>query len=227
MNDSEQERQTTNALKFGDTIQFKHKYTDKFLCVLESESAMLEANAVRVTMQDYSSKDCFFKIMPRFKVRNEGEQVRAGDQIQIIVDHIRGHALQRSANPIRNDNFTFEKELGSYEICLSSTQTTWTIGMYTKAAKDAGSNSVKAGDIVQLADKEHGGIISMTEMCKCSSGQKLTGSGAPVKKYGHLQKKRGEGGDSRWCSAIPSPPYPPPNTGGTKYRHRSVVSYAC
>jgi len=68
LNNGEQNRQTTNPLKFGDTIQFKHKYSDKFLCIKEASSAMLEPNAVRVTMQDFSSKDCLFKIMPRFKV---------------------------------------------------------------------------------------------------------------------------------------------------------------
>lgn len=98
-------------------------------------------------------------------------------QIQIVVDHVRGYALQRSSTSIASHHHTFQKELGSFEVCLSSTQTTWTVGMYTKAVLGRGSSSIKAGDIVQLSDKEHDGIISMTKMCKCASGEDLTLSG--------------------------------------------------
>jgi hypothetical protein len=192
LNDGEQSRQTTNPLKFGDTIQFKHKYSDKFLCIKEASSAMLEPNAVRVTMQDYSSRDCLFKIMPRFKVRNEGEQVQAGDQIQIVAEHVRGYALQRSDTPITEKFATFHKELGSFEVCLTSAQTTWTIGMYTKAhPADIVESSIKAGDIVQLSDKEMGGIISMAEMCAVDIKEKRPLSELPVapkKHQGYLNK---------------------------------------
>jgi hypothetical protein len=53
LNESEQERQTSNPLKFGDTIQLKHKFSDKFLCVSEAKSAHLVHNAVRVFLQEW------------------------------------------------------------------------------------------------------------------------------------------------------------------------------
>ena len=169
LNKREQDRQLGNPLKFGDEFQLKHKYSDMFVCASESKAALVDHNAARVYLQEYSDKSSFFKIMSNYKVRSEGDQVRAGDQVRILMDHIHGYGLTASDQQITkkdgNCPVTFETVYDTFEVCLSARKLAWTINIYASIKDDiTGNATVKYGDIIQLTDKEIGGIFSAAEM---------------------------------------------------------------
>lgn len=81
-NEREQERQKGTPLVYGDTIQFRHKYSNKFLAGSTTKTALLEYNSLRVSLEEESDRSCFFKVMSKFKVRVEGDEVKEGDQVR-------------------------------------------------------------------------------------------------------------------------------------------------
>lgn len=77
-----QNRQFGRAVKYGDTIQLQHIYTNKYLSVSDTDTAELAVQLV-VNLQEHSNKSTEFKISPRFKVRSRGEVVLAGEHISL------------------------------------------------------------------------------------------------------------------------------------------------
>ena len=49
--------------------------------------AELSYNHLNTELQKYSSKGCLFTVLPKFKIRSEGEPVQAGDRI-ILSSHL-------------------------------------------------------------------------------------------------------------------------------------------
>ena len=92
-NEREQDRQSGTPLVYGDTIQFRHKYSNKFLAGSTTKTALLEYNSLRVSLEEESDRSCFFKVMSKFKVRVEGDEVKEGDQVLLVSDKAAGRFL--------------------------------------------------------------------------------------------------------------------------------------
>eukprot|EP00041_Stephanoeca_diplocostata_P038566 m.1528282 g.1528282 ORF g.1528282 m.1528282 type:complete len:3000 (-) comp25237_c1_seq15:596-9595(-) len=178
-NDREQKRQTGKPLVYGDTIQLRHAFSNKFLGSSTTLTSPLEFRSMRVFLQEHSDRGCIFKVMPRFKVHSEGDTVKAGDQLRLVSQKggATGQFLSRTQKQYSMKDGTgfgeHQLELGDYEVVLSAQATAWTVDVYsstTEFKKDpslAGlqqASVLRAGGAVQLVYKEEGGILSTAEL---------------------------------------------------------------
>ncbi|KAI8801211.1 inositol 1,4,5-trisphosphate/ryanodine receptor-domain-containing protein [Cladochytrium replicatum] len=82
LNDVESRRLNHKPVVYGALIQLVNVSTNWYLCVDSKQSASVhEPTRMRVRLEPFIRKSCFFRIMPRFRIRAEGEPVRIGDAI--------------------------------------------------------------------------------------------------------------------------------------------------
>ena len=77
------ERRLGENVTYGSEIQLYHVDSQSYICAKKS-SADLERTCNKVTLIDRPSNGIYFKIMPRYKYRQEGERIKYGDQIVFL-----------------------------------------------------------------------------------------------------------------------------------------------
>ncbi|ELT91343.1 hypothetical protein CAPTEDRAFT_201920 [Capitella teleta] len=80
-NISEQRRQHGKRVRYGEVIQLKHVFTSKYIHISTTQTSRRDKNNMLVHLQEYNSKHAQVKILPRYKVKSEGEFVQIFDQI--------------------------------------------------------------------------------------------------------------------------------------------------
>jgi inositol 1,4,5-triphosphate receptor type 1 len=74
-NETEYKRRRGKPLVYGEIVQFRHRFTGKFLKVNTSETATLDHSNMRVNLDADASRDSSFRILPRYRIRSEGDTV--------------------------------------------------------------------------------------------------------------------------------------------------------
>ena len=74
------ERRHGEYVQYGSEIQLLHVDSDSYLCAKKT-CAEHEKTCNKVELQDKPSPAIYFKILPRYKYRQEGEKIKYGDQI--------------------------------------------------------------------------------------------------------------------------------------------------
>ncbi|KAK2143258.1 hypothetical protein LSH36_859g02062 [Paralvinella palmiformis] len=69
----EQKRNTGRRVRYGEVIQLKHSFTGKYIHMSTTKTSKVDKNNMLVTLESYSAKHAQFRILPRYKVRTEGE----------------------------------------------------------------------------------------------------------------------------------------------------------
>eukprot|EP00040_Diaphanoeca_grandis_P036640 m.234491 g.234491 ORF g.234491 m.234491 type:complete len:2978 (-) comp33655_c0_seq5:398-9331(-) len=166
-NRKEQARQTGKALVYGDIVQLRHKYSNNFLAGSTVKTSVLEYNNLRVALQEHSDRLCFFRVMPKYKVRGAGDEVKAGDQIKLVSEKATGHYLSHSVQKFTRSSGAAKGEgllnENDFEVALSAQERPWSIQIYS-GQKDGISGSLRAGDVIRLQDREKDGFISSAAM---------------------------------------------------------------
>ncbi|XP_077987360.1 inositol 1,4,5-trisphosphate-gated calcium channel ITPR1-like [Glandiceps talaboti] len=148
-NEQEQRRQHGKPVKYGQVVQLRHQFTGKYIHVSTTNTSMTEYSNMQVDLLDYNAKNAQFKIMPRYKVKSEGDTVQVDDQIVLESYKSPGQYLhvskavfgQRSVNS------------SALELNLSVRQSGFTLHRYDKPDLER-SDLVKAGSVFRLFHKE-------------------------------------------------------------------------
>ena len=74
------DRRKGEFVTYGSEIQLYHVDSDSYLSAKKT-CAVLEKTCNLVELAERPSKSIFFKILPRYKYRQEGEKIKYGDQI--------------------------------------------------------------------------------------------------------------------------------------------------
>ena len=85
LNKAVMKNKTGNILSFGDTIQLLHVKSNKFITVRPNDLARDERENMKVTLSSDGSVMSWLKIIPRFKINREGEQITNNVEIQLKV----------------------------------------------------------------------------------------------------------------------------------------------
>ena len=72
---AEQKRLQGKPVTYGATIQLKHTFSNGFIHVNTSKTSKTSSSDMMVELLPYSVKHAHFKIMPRYKVKSEGDVV--------------------------------------------------------------------------------------------------------------------------------------------------------
>ena len=69
---------------YGSIVQLMHVQSRRFVGVLSRTLAEIEKHCTAVELRTKGRPTCYWRVMPRFKYRREGERVAVGDQIVLM-----------------------------------------------------------------------------------------------------------------------------------------------
>ncbi|XP_062567417.1 inositol 1,4,5-trisphosphate receptor type 3-like isoform X1 [Saccostrea cucullata] len=145
----EQKRQQGKKVLYGQIIQLRHLFTNKYIHVSTTKTSNTETNNMAVELLADNAKHAQFRIMPRYKVKAEGDVVQVDDQVVLESVKSSGSYLHVSKGLLGLVS-VYSK---SHELNLSVQQSGFTIyRKYKPAPEDM--NRVKVGDIIRFYHKE-------------------------------------------------------------------------
>ncbi|ELU07682.1 hypothetical protein CAPTEDRAFT_189051 [Capitella teleta] len=155
----EQQRNRGSKVVYGQPIQLRHQFTGKYIHFSKKEMAELATKTMRVELQAYNAKQAQFRIMPRYKVRSEGDVVCIGDQVVLESFKSHGQYISVSEDVFPEDSvYAFR-----HEINFSVVHSTFTV--YRQAcAYDAQKEYLTPNGCVRFFHKEIDAYI-------CAEGQ--------------------------------------------------------
>ena len=148
---------------FGQTVQLFHTATGKYLTADSHKPAKKDASSLALDLSAEESKNCWFKLLPAFKIRKLGEQIRPDDQI--IISHIPtsaglqvGQALDEKKKEDNQTARKFETNLtkGEFSTCI--------LHLEFRTAIDP--SKVKGGDVVRIRHGQLGGASLKTDLSR-------------------------------------------------------------
>ncbi len=69
---------------YGSIVQLLHVQSRRFVGILSRTLAEIEKHCTAVELRSKGRPTCYWRVMPRFKYRREGERVAVGDQIMLV-----------------------------------------------------------------------------------------------------------------------------------------------
>ncbi|CAD5113406.1 DgyrCDS2578 [Dimorphilus gyrociliatus] len=161
-NENEKKRQFGRKVLYGQTIQLRHLFTQKFIHSSTETTATTKSGSMKVFLSEYNAKNAQFKIMPRYKVKAEGDIVQVEDQIVFESVKTPGQYLHVSKSKLPSRSVYKD----SLELNLSVKQSGFRLLRRYKPSKEM-TNFLKSGHFVRFFHKE-------IEAYLCASGL-LTG----------------------------------------------------
>uniref|UniRef100_A0A1X7VAJ0 Uncharacterized protein n=1 Tax=Amphimedon queenslandica TaxID=400682 RepID=A0A1X7VAJ0_AMPQE len=155
-NKLEQKRHFGSRVLYGDSIQLQHVASKKFVKVC-SEASKTESNNLLVSLSEENFEECIFKILPRYKVRSEGDEVRYNDQLKIENIKNQGQYLHCSGpnHTLGTAKFNVLTDWYVFELNLSATESALTlIPHYSPFVNKHPDKALRAGTCVRLFHKE-------------------------------------------------------------------------
>uniref|UniRef100_K1QKL7 Inositol 1,4,5-trisphosphate receptor n=1 Tax=Magallana gigas TaxID=29159 RepID=K1QKL7_MAGGI len=145
----EQKRQLGKKVLYGQVIQLRHQFTNKYIHVSTTKTSDTESNNMAVELKEENSKHALFRLMPRYKVKAEGDVVQVDDQVVLESMKSPGSFLHVS-KPLLGHGSVYNK---SHELNVSVQQSGFTINRkYKPVAGD--ETKLQFGDIIRFYHKE-------------------------------------------------------------------------
>lgn len=145
-NKEETDKFQGKQIYYGQVVQLLHYSTNTYLTAFKTKRAEMDAVALKIGFTKDPSATCYWKIMPQFKVRYEGEKVRVGDAIVLV--HLKSN-LVMSISDYMYPNTT------SYEVNLSGTQTGWQVEHYSPYLADQRA-CLLGSDVIRIFHQDKG-----------------------------------------------------------------------
>ncbi|KAK0061845.1 inositol 1 4 5-trisphosphate receptor type 2, partial [Biomphalaria pfeifferi] len=144
---AEQTRQHGKRVRYGEIVQLKHVFTGKFVHMSTTHTSKNDKNNMKISLIEFNAKNAQFRILPRYKVKSEGEVVQLYDQIVFESVKSPGHYFHAS-EAYQIDHFSYGSELN-----LGVERSSFTlIGSFRDHPEE--SRFVRGGCVVRLFHKE-------------------------------------------------------------------------
>eukprot|EP00043_Microstomoeca_roanoka_P019214 m.213666 g.213666 ORF g.213666 m.213666 type:complete len:2617 (+) comp16958_c0_seq4:400-8250(+) len=147
----EQQRRNGDHVVYGQVVQLWHPFTQSYVRVSSTVTSPVEPSNMRIELEQAVSRYSYFRIMPRYKVRAEGEYIRMGDQI--VLESVKtGGQFVHTTDAILREERTVNPNCRDVNISVSPTA--YTIYPHKVHRANENSKNVCAGDFIQLFHKE-------------------------------------------------------------------------
>eukprot|EP00051_Salpingoeca_urceolata_P021920 m.350531 g.350531 ORF g.350531 m.350531 type:complete len:2826 (+) comp19889_c0_seq3:203-8680(+) len=161
-NTLEAKKQEGDTVHYGMNVQLLNMFANRLVHTSPEKTGILDPNNLRVDLSNESTRHCWFRLMPFYRLRSEGDAVRMGDRIMFESVKAHGQYLHTSDQSTQDYNNPFG---GLHEVNLSAEPSPWTLYPFKKpdepgSAVATSPQPVKAYSVVQLQHKEHNAYLS-------------------------------------------------------------------